>query len=249
MRRLLTFAAFFLVVSLLPVCAQRGGGGHASAGGHGGGFSSHGGFSGHPSMGGGIGVAHGSSYSPAHSHTYVASGSHSTYYHNNRGPRIYTYPYGYRNRCYGCLGYYPYYGYYDPYWWWDSGSSYDQDDAQQRAMANDMNAENLDLQDRLRAEDQDAYAPPMRRPQPTPVRNEPATAKMDPATVLVFRDQHVEEVHNYAISGGTLWVLNEQSSKKIPLAQLDIPATVKQNDDRGVDFQVPGPSLQLMIMQ
>ena len=61
-----------------------------------------------------------------------------------------------------------------------------------------------------------------------------------PATALVFRDQHVEEVRNYAIAGGTLWVLNDhQAGKKIPLAQLDLAATARTNDDRGVDFQVP----------
>jgi hypothetical protein len=79
-------------------------------------------------------------------------------------------------------------------------------------------------------------------------RNRPK-AEPEPATALVFRDQHVEEVHNYAIAGGTLWVLNDQAAKKIPLAQLDLAATVKMNDDRGVDFQVPGPSLQLMIVR
>jgi len=69
-------------------------------------------------------------------------------------------------------------------------------------------------------------------------RNRP---KLDPepATALVFRDQHVEEVRNYAISGGMLWVVTEQAAKKIPLAQLDLPATVKMNGDRGVDFEVP----------
>ena len=68
-------------------------------------------------------------------------------------------------------------------------------------------------------------------------KNRPAAL---PPTALVFRDQHVEEVRNYAIAGGTLWVLNDhQAGKKIPLAQLDLQATVKMNDDRGVDFQVP----------
>ncbi len=69
-------------------------------------------------------------------------------------------------------------------------------------------------------------------------RNRPKT-EQEPATALVFRDQHIEEVRNYAIAGGTLWILNAQAAKKIPLAQLDLPATVKMNDDRGVDFQVP----------
>jgi hypothetical protein len=78
--------------------------------------------------------------------------------------------------------------------------------------------------------------------------NRPAPAP-EPATELVFRDQHVEEVHNYAISGGMLWVVNEQAARKIPLAQLDLPATVRMNDDRGVDFQVPGPLLQIQIVR
>ena len=46
--------------------------------------------------------------------------------------------------------------------------------------------------------------------------------------------------------GGDLWVSN---SFDRPLSQLDLDATVKMNDDRGVDFQVPGPELQLMIVR
>lgn len=76
-----------------------------------------------------------------------------------------------------------------------------------------------------------------------------AKTEQEPETALVFRDKHVEEVRNYAISGGTLWVLTDNAAKRIPLAQLDIDATVKVNDDRGVDFQVPQPSLQLMIVR
>jgi hypothetical protein len=69
-------------------------------------------------------------------------------------------------------------------------------------------------------------------------RNHPDPAP-EVTTELVFRDQHVLEVRNYAISGGTLWVLDDQTAKKIPLAQLDLDATIKMNDNRGVDFQVP----------
>lgn len=97
-----------------------------------------------------------------------------------------------------------------------------------------MNAVSLEEQ-RLREQEdryQDSYA---RRSQP----REQERVAVVPATALVFHDQHVEEVRNYAIAGGTLWVLNEQAAKKIPLDQLDLAATVKMNDDRGVDFQVP----------
>ncbi len=58
-------------------------------------------------------------------------------------------------------------------------------------------------------------------------------------TELVFRDQHIEQVQNYAIVGQTFWILGEQRARKIPLAQLDIRATKKANDDRGMDFQLP----------
>jgi hypothetical protein len=58
--------------------------------------------------------------------------------------------------------------------------------------------------------------------------------------VLVFRDQHKQEVHNYAIIGQTLWNFAPQRTEKIPLSDLDLPATTKANDDRGLTFRVPG---------
>ena len=60
-----------------------------------------------------------------------------------------------------------------------------------------------------------------------------------PTTVLVFRDQHTEEVGNYAIVGPTLWIFTEQQARKVPVDSLDIAATKKANDDRGVDFRLP----------
>jgi len=58
-------------------------------------------------------------------------------------------------------------------------------------------------------------------------------------TQLVFRDKHTEEVQNYAIVGQTFWVFSPQRARKFALADLDIPATKKVNDDRGVEFQLP----------
>jgi hypothetical protein len=58
-------------------------------------------------------------------------------------------------------------------------------------------------------------------------------------TVLVFRDQHKQEIENYAIVGDTLWNFAPQETVKIPLSNLDIPATVKANQDRGLTFSVP----------
>jgi hypothetical protein len=145
---------------------------------------------------------------------------------------------------YGYPGWYGYYGYYDPlfynpYWWWDSSSSYDDDRAQDIAQANQMNEQNLEDQrargDYNDADDQDAYA----RSQPYEPRHSELTAPSAPTT-LVFRDQHTEEIQNYAIVGHTLFNFSAARTQKIPLSDLDIPATTKVNGDRGVNFKVPG---------
>ncbi len=64
-----------------------------------------------------------------------------------------------------------------------------------------------------------------------------------PPTTLVFKDGHQIEVGNYAIVSQTLFDLTAGHPRKIALADLDIPATQKQNDDHGVVFQLP-PSPQ-----
>lgn len=60
-----------------------------------------------------------------------------------------------------------------------------------------------------------------------------------PKTVLVFKDGHQAEVENYAIVGDTLYDLSEGRRHKIPLSELDLTGTTRQNDDRGIDFKVP----------
>ena len=82
-----------------------------------------------------------------------------------------------------------------------------------------------------------AYDPlPAVTPQPAPA---PAPEiKPGEPTVLVFRNGKQQEVTNYAIMGDTLYVF-DQGKKKIALADLDIAATVKANDDRGMEFKVP----------
>jgi hypothetical protein len=70
----------------------------------------------------------------------------------------------------------------------------------------------------------------------------PDKASEDP-TLLVFKDGHKLEVGNYAIVGGTLFDLTPGHSRRVPLAELDLVGTRKQNDDRGVVFQLPA-SLQ-----
>ena len=173
MRRLMSLAAFALFLAL-PLWAQHGGG-HAG-GGHGGGFGGHAGFAGghgggfsggHVSGGvhaGGMrtspGAARGFSRGPAFAQRGV---NHRSFGNRGfRGRRVRTF--GFRNNCfgYGCRGsyFYPYAygGYYDPWWWGDSGSSYDEDYERNRAVASEMNAQSLEEQQMLRREEQEEEA-------------------------------------------------------------------------------------------
>ncbi len=74
-------------------------------------------------------------------------------------------------------------------------------------------------------------------------QSQPASPKMTEIhsdTILVYRDGHTETVQNYAISGKTLWVFSETRARRIPLSDLDISATKRDNEDRGGEFIVPG---------
>jgi hypothetical protein len=67
--------------------------------------------------------------------------------------------------------------------------------------------------------------------------DEPVSAQ--PETLLVFKDGHQLEISNYAIVGATLFDLTEGHHHKIPLSDLNLTATAKENDDRGIDFRLP----------
>jgi hypothetical protein len=70
--------------------------------------------------------------------------------------------------------------------------------------------------------------------------SQPEPPETQPATLLIFRDGRRLEVRNYAIVGQTVINLSGSGPRKISLAELDLDATAKENDDRGVDFKLPG---------
>ena len=77
-------------------------------------------------------------------------------------------------------------------------------------------------------------------PQPTPTPPpSPEPSAPQPLTTLIFRDGHQLNIENYAIVGQTLWILDEQASTRIPLSELDLPATQQQNRAQGVRFPLP----------
>lgn len=60
-----------------------------------------------------------------------------------------------------------------------------------------------------------------------------------PTTLLVFKDGHTVELGNYAIVGASLFDLTPGHTRKVPLTDIDLEATQRQNDDRGVTFALP----------
>ena len=61
-------------------------------------------------------------------------------------------------------------------------------------------------------------------------------------TVFILRDGRRFTAQNYAISGQTLWILNEHSARKTPLVDIDRAATEKANAANGLEIRLPEPN-------
>jgi hypothetical protein len=84
-----------------------------------------------------------------------------------------------------------------------------------------------------------------------PLRN-PAVLKEMPPAVLVYRDGHTEDVSSYSIIGPTIYTdadywTNGKWTRKIQISDLNIPATLKQNQQRGVKFDLPSGPNEVVI--
>jgi hypothetical protein len=72
-----------------------------------------------------------------------------------------------------------------------------------------------------------------------------------PPAVLVFRDGRKEEVSEYTIMNGTIysnadyWTTGYWT-RKIQIADLDVPATLKLNQERGLKFVLPAGSNEVV---
>jgi hypothetical protein len=60
-------------------------------------------------------------------------------------------------------------------------------------------------------------------------------------TIFVLRDGRRITAKNYAISGQTLWILNENTARKTPLSDIDRAATEKANAENGIEIHLPEP--------
>src|SRR5271165_1651804 len=255
MRRWLFIMALGAALLAIPMWAQRGGRGGMSMGGGRGGFSSGGGsFASH---GGGYG--HGSGYGGA----YWGGGSrgwNGGAWNGSGWNGSYRYRYPYRSWGYGSWGYgyggwgWPWWGWYGGLDWYGSSYVYDSypgtyavqtypsyvyvspDNSSYYAQNSQAQQQEIDRLNNevaaLRAQQESQK--PAQQPQ--------SKAQIHAETLLIYRDGHAEEVVNYAIVGGTIWVFDEVRAKKIRLSDLDLPATKRDNEDRGIDFVLPASS-------
>jgi hypothetical protein len=242
MRRLLVTATLSALL-VAPVWGQRGTGARMG----GGGFSHGPGFSGRAFSGRSSFVGHQPAFG---ARTSVFTGYRFGRFDGRFRGRFF--PGGFHNRFFFSvgLGYpfaYPYYygGYYYPYAYAPAYTyppayayppAYDDasDTDERRRLEYEIERLNQKI-DRLNAEREPAVGDRYEGKQ----LNKNGIAGKPKTVVLVFRDKHVQEVENYAVVGNTLWWFSEQRAKKIPLNELDLVATAKLNDERGIAFPLP----------
>ncbi|MGH9774743.1 MAG: hypothetical protein ACRD50_07325 [Candidatus Acidiferrales bacterium] len=73
-----------------------------------------------------------------------------------------------------------------------------------------------------------------------------------PPAMLVFRDGHQEEVAKYMIQGDALYTPADywktgSWTRKIPMADLDLPASLKLNAERGANFSLPSAPNEVVV--
>jgi hypothetical protein len=130
----------------------------------------------------------------------------------------------------------------------DLGASDEGDSANANADDNDPNDQGGPTIFDRRGSGAASYIPPVSsasRPHPVQNTDEPSAEPEPPQepTLLVFKDGRKLELGNYAIIGSTLFDLTPGRARRVALADLDLEATRKENDDRGVIFRLP-PSAQ-----
>jgi len=73
-----------------------------------------------------------------------------------------------------------------------------------------------------------------------------------PAAILVFRDGHREEASRYTVVGNAIYLKGDYYAtgswtRKVLTADLDIPATLKLNTERGTKFSLPSRPSEVIL--
>ncbi len=143
-------------------------------------------------------------------------------------------PYYYSSGVYLAPGYLGYGGYYGGSYGYADDSSYgDQSAAPAGA---DMSAQGPAPDEAY----QQAYAPLPARPLYEPQAAASPAVPDQPEITLLFKDgRPPQQVQNYAVTRTTLYVLDGERRREIPLDEIDLPQTEKTNRDAGLDFEIP----------
>lgn len=87
------------------------------------------------------------------------------------------------------------------------------------------------------------------QPETEKASNPPTAAA---SAVLVYRDGHQEDIGQYCIIGGTIHISADYWStgswtRTVSILDLDVPATLKLNQERGTHFRLPSGPYEVMI--
>jgi hypothetical protein len=191
---------------------------------------------------------HSGFHSPSGFHGPTSFHGSSSFHHPHHGPTIIIQHRRFDGHRFVNGSFYPYYSLYPAYGYY--GGLWDWDDAEYDARFNNKNYDDryqtaseinrlADEVQQLREERDYVQA----AAQPAPAPQPPAQTKVqeDLPVVVVFLDKHIQEVKNYAVANEMLVVLDGNRRTKFPLADIDLAATMKLNDERGVDFNIPNP--------
>lgn len=81
--------------------------------------------------------------------------------------------------------------------------------------------------------------PPRRKRTQDEAVSAPPKEDNSPSAVFIFKDGHKLETRNFAIMGTTLYDLSSSTVRKVSLVDLNKDATIKENDDRGIQIKLP----------
>jgi hypothetical protein len=156
----------------------------------------------------------------------------------------------------GGLGFGGYPIYYNPYGYYDTETT---DQPQPAANNYEQPADDagpgLTVFERRRNYQLIGDSPQYQSDQQTDARDEKSAGKSDGvdataaappeelvSTILIFRDGSHRELRNYALMGSSIYDLSVKPGEgkmRIMLVDLDIPATIAANEQRGIEFRVP----------
>jgi len=73
-----------------------------------------------------------------------------------------------------------------------------------------------------------------------------------PAAVLVFRDGHKEQIRKYTVVGSIIYTNADywttgSWTRKIQVSELDVPATLRLNQEEGAKFSLPSGPNEIMV--